>query len=297
VFLPTASGRTVVRGGIGLFYDKIPLNVGAFTQYPSQRVTTFAANGLTVTDGPRLFRNTSPSDLRNPYSLAWNLQVDHQVTERLMFRLGYEERHSHGDFLIEPAGQQNELRLLNEGRSFYREFQALARFRFQEGRNIFVSYVRSQARGDLNDYNTYFGNLRQPVIRPNEYGRQPFDAPNRVLFWGDFALPHNIVLTPVVDWRSGFPFSAVNQQQDFVGQRNGAGRFPNLFTLDLLVMKGLKIPFRGKTYRGRAGITIFNLTNHFNPRDVQTNLASPQFGGFYNSPGINLRLKFEFVKY
>ncbi len=297
VFLPTASGRTVVRGGAGLFYDKIPLNIGAFTQYPSQRVTTFAANGVTVTDGPRLFRNTAPNDLKNPYSLAWNLQVDHQVTDRLMFRIGYEERHTHRDFLIQPASLQNELRLQNDGRSLYREFQALARFRFQEGRNIFISYVRSQARGDLNDYNTYFGNLRNPVIRPNEFGRQPFDAPNRLLFWGDFALPHAIVITPVIDWRSGFPYSALNQQQDFVGQRNSAGRFPQLFTLDVLVMKGLKIPFRGKTYRGRAGITFFNLTNHFNPRDVQTNLASPQFGGFYNSPGISMRLKFEFVKY
>jgi carboxypeptidase family protein/TonB-dependent receptor-like protein len=297
VFLPTASDRTVVRGGIGVFYDKIPLNIGAFTQYPSERITTFAANGLTVVDGPRLFRNTAPNDLRNPYSLAWNLQVDHQVTERLMFRLGYEERHTRRDFLIVPASQQNELRLQNDGRSLYREFQALARFRFQEGRNIYLSYVRSQARGDLNDYNTYFGNLRNPVIRPNEYGRQPFDAPNRLLFWGDFALPHQIVLTPVIDWRSGFPYSLLNQQQDFVGERNGGGRLPRLFTLDVLVMKGLKIPFRGKTYRGRAGITFFNLTNHFNPRDVQNNLASPQFGGFYNSPGLSMRLKFEFVKY
>ena len=297
VFLPTASGRTVVRGGVGVFYDKIPLNIGAFTQYPSQRITTFAANGLTVVDGPRLFANAVPNDLKNPYSLAWNLQVDHQVTERLMFRLGYEERHTHRDFLIQPASQQNELRLLNDGRSLYREFQALARFRFQEGRNIYMSYVRSQARGDLNDYNTYFGNLRNPVIRPNQYGRQPFDAPNRLLFWGDFALPHQIVLTPVIDWRSGFPFSLLNQQQDFVGERNAGGRFPQLFTLDVLVMKGLKIPFRGKTYRGRAGITFFNLTNHFNPRDVQNNLASPQFGGFYNSPGLSMRLKFEFVKY
>lgn len=297
VFLPTSSGRTVVRGGVGLFYDKIPLNIGSFTQYPSQRVTTFAANGVTVTDGPRLFRNTAPADFRNPYSLAWNMQVDHQVTERLMFRLGYEERQTHRDFLIQPVGLQNELRLQNDGRSRYREFQALARFRFQEGRNIFISYVRSQARGDLNDYNTYFGNLRHPVIRPNQYGRQPFDAPNRLLFWGDFALPHNIVITPVVDWRNGFPYSALNQQQDFVGERNAAGRFPQLFTLDVLVMKGLKIPFRGKTYRGRAGITFFNVTNHFNPRDVQNNLASPQFGGFYNSPGLSMRLKFEFVKY
>lgn len=296
-FLPTRSDRTIIRGGVGLFFDKIPLNTGAFTQYPSQRVTTFAANGVTVSDGPRLFRNTAASDLKNPYSIAWNLQVDRQVTDRLMFRLGYEERHSRRDFIIEPLGDANALLLQNNGRSQYREFQAVARFRFQEGRNIYLSYVRSQARGDLNDYNTYFGNLRQPVIRPNEFGRMPFDAPNRLLFWGDFALPHSIVISPVVDWHNGFPFSALNQQQDFVGQRNRAGRLPPLFTLDVLVMKGLKIPFRGKTYRGRAGITFFNVTNHFNPRDVQTNIASPNFGGFYNSPGLNLRLKFEFVKY
>ncbi|HJZ80801.1 MAG TPA: TonB-dependent receptor [Pyrinomonadaceae bacterium] len=297
VFLPTASERTVVRGGVGLFYDKIPLNIGAFAQYPSQRLTTFAANGVTPVDGPRLFRNTPPGDLRNPYSLAWNVQFDRQVTERLMFRLGYEERHTRREFIIEPISSANQLQLQSNGRSLYREFQAVARFRFQEGRNIFLSYVRSEARGDLNDYNTYFGNLRQPVIRPDEYGRQNFDAPNRLLFWGDFALPHQIVLTPVVEWRSGFPFSAVNEQQDFVGERNAAGRFPPLFTLDVLVMKGLAIPFKGKKYHGRAGITFFNLTNHFNPRDVQNNLASPQFGGFYNSPGLSMRLKFEFVKY
>jgi hypothetical protein len=297
VFLPTKSGRTVVRGGVGLFFDKIPLNIGAFTQYPSQRVTTFGANGITVVDGPRLFRNTPPADLKNPYSVAGNIQVDHQFTERLLLRLGYEERHTQRDFIIQPAPAANQLQLRNDGRSLYREFQIVTRFRFQEGRNIFLSYVRSQSRGDLNDYNTYFGNLRNPVIRPNEYGRQNFDAPNRLLFWGDFALPHQIVISPVVEYRNGFPYSALNEQQDFVVARNSAGRFPHAFTLDVLIMKGLAIPFKGKKYHGRAGITFFNVTNHFNPRDVQTNITSPQFGGFYNSPGISMRLKFEFVKY
>ena len=297
VFLPTASGRTVVRGGMGLFFDKIPLNIGSFTQYPSQRVTSFATNGLTVTDGPRLFRNTAPSDLKNPYSVAGNIQLDHQFTERLLLRLGYEERHTRRDFIVQPIALANQLLLQNDGRSLYREFQVVARFRFQENRNIFLSYVRSQSRGDLNDYNTYFGNLRNPVIRPNEYGRQNFDAPNRLLFWGDFALPHQIVISPVVEYRNGFPYSLLNEQQDFVGARNSGGRFPHMFTLDVLIMKGLAIPFKGKKYHGRAGITFFNVTNHFNPRDVQNNIASPQFGGFYNSPGLNMRLKFEFVKY
>ena len=42
---PTSSGRTVAGGGVGLFYDKIPLNIGAFGQYLSQLVTTFDVNG------------------------------------------------------------------------------------------------------------------------------------------------------------------------------------------------------------------------------------------------------------
>ncbi|MCM3904735.1 MAG: TonB-dependent receptor [Pyrinomonadaceae bacterium] len=302
-FLPTDSERTIVRGGVGLFYDKIPLNIGAFEQYQNQSVTTFAPDGVTVVDGPRLFRNTAPSGgLRNPYSVAANVQIDHQITQRLLLRVGYEERHTRNDFFVEPVSlapnsSGGVLLLQNTGRSQYREFQTVARFRLQEGRNIFLSYVRSEARGDLNDYNTYFGNLRQPVIRPNEFGKQQFDAPNRLLFRGDFGLRYDIVATPVFEWRSGFPFSLLDEDQNFVGPRNDGGRFPGLMTFDLLVTKGIKIPFRGKKYKGRVGVTIFNITNHWNPRDMQNNLASPQFGTFYNSPYRSFRTKFEFVKF
>jgi len=302
VFLPTDSERTVVRGGVGLFYDKISLNVGAFEQYQSQLITTFAPDGVTVVDGSRLSRNIAPGGgPRNPYSLAANFQVDHQLTGRLLLRVGYEQRHTRREFFVEPVTTQDSttgaLLLQNSGRSRYREFQTTARLRFQEGRNIFLSYVRSEARGDLNDFNTYFGNLRHPVIRPNEFGKQEFDVPNRLLFWGDFGLPRDIVATPVFEWRSGFPYSLLDEAQNFVGPRNAGGRFPQLMTLDLLVTKGLKIPFRGKKYKGRVGVTIFNITNHWNPRDVQNNLASPQFGTFYNSPDRSFRTKFEFVKF
>jgi hypothetical protein len=295
VVTPTDSDRTVVRGGVGLFYDKIPLNVGSFEQYQSLRISSFAADGVTPIDGPRLLLNSASEDLEYPYSLAWNLQLDHQAHQRLLLRLGYEERSTRRDFTLEPTADA--LLLQNNGRSRYRELQATARFRFQEGRNIFLSYVRSQARGNLNDFNTYFGNQKHAVIRPDEYGRQPFDAPHRLLFWGDFAAPFNMVLTPVVDWRSGFPFSIIDENQDFVGPRNAGGRFPRLLSLDLLVMKALKIRFRGKEYKGRAGFTVFNITNHWNPRDVQNNIASPQFGTFFNSADRSVRLKFEFVKY
>ena len=299
-FLPTPSERTVVRGGVGLFFDKIPLNVGVFDQFQNFRVTTFNSDGITIADGPRLYTNTSPTDLDNPYSVAWSLQGDHEFTPRLLLRLGYEEWHTHNDFIIEPSnrGVDSGLLLLeNSGSAFYREFQVVVRTRIQEKRNLFVAYVRSQARGDLNDFNYYFGNLRNPVIRANETGLQNFDTPNRLLAWGDFGLPFDLVATPVVEWRSGFPFSLIDEDQNFVGPRNEGGRFPPLVTFDLLVTKGVTIPFRGKKYKGRVGLSIFNITNHWNPRDVQNNIQSSQFGTFFNRPDRSFRTKFELVKF
>ena len=299
-FLPTGSERTVVRGGVGLFFDKIPLNIGAFEQYQDPQVTTFNRNGITIADGPRLYANTSPNDLNNPSSVAWSLQVDHEFMPRLMLRVGYEERHTRDDFIIEPANQgvnSGLLLLENSARSTYREFQVVARTRVQEKRNLFVAYVRSAARGDLNDFHTYFGNIRNPVIRANESGLQNFDTTNRLLAWGDFGLPWDLVATPVVEWRSGFPFSLINEDQNFVGPRNEGGRFPPLVTFDILVTKGVTIPFRGKKYKGRVGLSIFNITNHWNPRDVQNNINSSQFGSFFNSADRSFRTKFELVKF
>jgi hypothetical protein len=92
--------------------------------------------------------------------------------------------------------------------------------------------------------------------------------------------------------RSGFPFSAVNEQLDFVGRRNQAGRFPTFFSLDAQVTKGFRIPMFEK-HKMRAGVAVFNITKHFNPRDVQNNLGSPSFRQFYNSLGPSVRGKFE----
>jgi len=309
--LPTRSARTVIRGGVGLFYDKIPLSVGVFEQYQNFVITDYATDGVTAVGAPRLLRNViEGDDYRHPYSIAWNAQVDHEFATNFLLRLGYEERRTRRDFVVEPQlrGANDSLLLLtNDGESRYREFQVTARYRVQERRNLFLAYTRARATGDLNDFNTYFGNARDPVLRPNERSRQPFDAPNRLLFWGDIGLPFDVVVTPVVDWRSGFPFSLLDENQNYIGGRNRAGRFPSYFTLDLQATKGLTIrvpslgiipaTFRGRAVKGRAGIKLFNLTNHWNPRDVQENIASPDFGTFYNSVRRTLRLKFEFVKF
>jgi hypothetical protein len=42
---------------------------------------------------------------------------------------------------------------------------------------------------------------------------------------------------------------------------------------------------KGKIRTVRLGIRIFNLLDHFNPRDVQENIDAYNAGGFFNSRG------------
>ena len=162
---------------------------------------------------------------------------------------------------------------------------------------LVASYTRSRATGDLNDFNSYFGNFYNPVIRPNEYLPLPWDAPNRFLVWGDFGVKYGITVAPVLDIRSGFPLSNIDEDRNFVGARNRAGRFPAFGSLDLQVLKSVDAPGHwGENYRLRLGVKVFNVTNHFNPRDYQGNLASEEFGGLYNGVGRRFGLKFVIEK-
>lgn len=299
VYSPFEDNKTVIRGGVGLFYSKVPLNVGVFTQGQGVIVSRFAADGIMPVSST-LFRNVLVNDeVETPYSVAWNLQFDREITDRISVRAGYEQRESKRGFILDPltgvAGDEGVYLLSNSGRSSYRELLLMTRLKLQDNRDLFFSYTRSRAVGDLNDFGIFAGNLRNPIIRQNEYSRLSFDAPNRFLFWGEFGLPFGLTFSPVIDWRTGFPYSAVDENQDFVGLRNQAGHFPDFFSADVQVLKDFKVGFRGKEYTLRAGVKFFNVTNHFNPRDVQSNIDSSDFGGFSNGVGRRTRFKFEVV--
>jgi hypothetical protein len=258
-------------------------------------VTTFAPNGVSVADGPRLFRNTAESPLRNLRSVRWSLQLDQGLTKDLTMRIGFLDRATTNELIIEPRTSPSNLSRLvlsDTGGSHYRELQVLGLYHHPHWGYWNASYVWSSARGDLNTADNYLGDLPAFVIRPNEYGPLPFDVPHRFLLNGELKLPSDITFSPSFEIRSGFPFSVVNEQLDFVGPRNRAGRFPTFISLDAQITKGFRIP-KFEKHKMRIGAAVFNITNHFNPRDLQNNLGSPSFGQFYNSLGPSVRGKFE----
>jgi hypothetical protein len=152
-----------------------------------------------------------------------------------------------------------------------------------------ASYVRSRAFGDLNDFNQFFGNNPVAVIQPNARGRLPFDAPNRFLIWGEIAAPKKIMLVPVLDLHTGFPYSTENQLREYVGPRN-VDRYPRFASLDLQVTKEIRVP--GFRKKAKVGFGVFNLLNQFDPRDVQNNVDSYRFGAMFNSVPRTFRGKF-----
>jgi len=287
--------RTVVRGGLGLFYDKIPLNAGAFTQYQQFRVTNYAADGQTVVAGPLTLENILADErLDNACSLTWNLELDREITRGLWARAGYQNREQRDDLVVDPVvGEIPDLVLSNRGSSSYKEWLFSLRYRFRQADELTFSYVRSSAVGNLNAFELYFGNYHYPVIRLDEVGPQPFDVPDRFLLTGVTTLPYGIILAPLLEIRDGFPYSLVDEQQRFVGARNRGGRFPWFASLDFTLMKKVDFKLRGRVYHTQIGVKIYNLTNHWNPRDVQNNVDSPAFGTFYNSVGRQFRGKFE----
>jgi hypothetical protein len=180
--------------------------------------------------------------------------------------------------------------LTGAGQSPYRQFEATARLRIKgQARELFISYVHSSARGDLNDFNNFLGSFPVPVIRPDVSARLASDLPNRFLAWGVVSLPHKFQVAPVVEYRTGFPYSALNATQDYAGTPNGR-QYPPFFSLDSRISKDLQVSTK---YAVRLSLASFNLTNHFNPEAVHPNVSDPAFGYFFGHRGRRFTADFD----
>ncbi len=284
----TKDQRTVLKGGTGLFYDRVPLNVASFRLLPDRTVNLLSSPAEILES--QSYLNAFAGGLRNPRSVGWNVELDRQISSELVLRAGFQERNTSRDFVLDPEPSRSLLLLSNTGRSFYREFEVTGRYKVHRG-TLNASYVRSKAFGNLNDFNQFFGNNGVAVIEPDQQGSLPFDAPNRLLTWGEWQAPSKFTVLPVLDIHTGFPWSATDQTREFIGQRDSR-RFPRFASLDLQVTRPIALPFRHEKLKARIGFAVFNMLNRFNPRDVQSDIDSARFDALFNGVGRTFRGKF-----
>jgi hypothetical protein len=270
-------GRGILRGGFGKFAERTPLTVGAFTRFDEQRIARFGPDG-TPLGAPVTLQHVVDAPLKTPESIVQTVAWDQRFGRRFFFKTAYLHRNGSHSYIVDPDRGLGVLALASEGASKYWEIETTGRFLASEYRDLSVSYVRSHSTQDLNDYDQFFGNFRNPIIRPNEHSLSPTDVPNRVIVRGTIGLPGRWVISPLYEWRTGFPWTAVDEFQDFVGERNRTGRLPTVSTLDFTLARPLKV----LKWRFTGGIKVYNAFNTGNERDVQTNITAPDYGTFYN---------------
>jgi hypothetical protein len=306
---PFSRTGTVFRAGFGLFYDRLPLNVYSFDHYPSQSVSFFDPAGqLTAgpfpyqnvlgtvyTAYPFVFRELSPGNF-SPHSTTGSLQVEQPMGSHLKLRIGYMQSQSAGLVIMNrlaptPGTGIGANVLTGDGQSRYRQFEATARVRWTDKRQLFFSYVRSNARGDLNDFSTYLGTFAVPVLRPNQFGNLSTDMPNRFLAWGLLQLPLGFRVAPLIELRTGFPYAVTDAAQNWVGIPY-SNRLPTFVSVDSRVSKDFRV---NSKYTVRFSVSSYNLTNHFNPETVHADIADPLYGSFMGQRGRHFTADFDVI--
>ncbi len=295
-YSPGKSGRTILRGGVGVFNTRVPLLAGDFTANQTRVVTLFDPAGQPL--GPPVpFYNeyeilneknqpvlTTSGHLQNtPLNVTWSLEADRELRPHMTLRFSFLDSRTASEFIVgptfRPADGSAALVLSNAGSSRYQEFEFTFHYRPTTSAELNCSYVYSHGRGDLNTVGQVYVPFQQPVIRPNAIADLASDIPNRLVTWGRFDTHlWGISAGPLLDWHTGFPYSFVDERQDYVGQPN-SHRFPRFFSLDLKLareFRSRRLPFL-KNHVLRGALTVLNLTDNPNPRDVYNNVASPYF--------------------
>jgi hypothetical protein len=287
------SGTATLHGGYGLFYERTPSIAAAFQQFEQPIDTRFASDGVTPLGPPVLYEHVTSDDLQTARSATWDLSYDYRVNRWWSMHAGLLDRQGSHQLVVDPiqAGQRGEYLLSSTGRSSYRQEEVAIHFVRGQRVDLNASYVHSSAHEDLNTLISFFDAILQPIIGANAYAPAAADAPNRFFLRGRAMPTSKWLLLGTVDWRSGLPYSIVNEELEFVGPRNEE-RFPIYFRVDAGFERRLSVA----RIHPWLGLRISNALNSFLPSDVQANTGSPDFGGFYNSVYREFRIHVRFEK-
>jgi hypothetical protein len=280
-FLPFGDGRAKLSLGWGIY--NAPINLSLIGQSSDQRQidTFYDSTGRLPVLPPVVSQFVLPSrGLQQPRftisSLGWQQKIKHNtlIGLELLARNGFHEFAYVDQQPTQPGG----IFLLQDHRKDrYRAATLSARHVFSEATEVFAAYTRSRARSDQ-VLNPALGSI---FYAPQQPGPLAWDAPNRLLTWG-WTPTHiwGVQLSYFFEYRTGYPFSVINLQQQLVGPPNSM-RFPAYASLNL----GLEKKFGFHGYLWAARIEAVNALARENPGTVVNNIDAPNFGSFSGGQG------------
>ncbi len=282
---PGDKDKTKISAGIGLYYEHTQLDYLAQTYMGIRNDTYYETDGATPT-GPALESAfaVNQSALREPRALNWSVGAERKLPWSIDAGANFLEKQTSNVFtfaLTRPTAQAGIYLLTNNRLDRYRSEEFDLRKVAADGSTIYFSYTHSSAQT-----NAALDYLPTPSpLGTQQSGPLPWDTPNRAISWGWFPVPVAMLkkqwdLVYLLDWRNGFPYTAVNAAGQVVGAA-GAQRFPDFVNFS----PGLewKFHFRGQ-YWGLRGV-IENATDSENPAVVNNVVDSTEFGTFSEFQG------------
>ncbi len=290
-FLPFKSDRAKLSAAWGIFLQPVTLS-SLGPAYDEQRSDLFyelPPNPAQV--GPVISRFLLPdTGLRQPRFYTLNLGWEEAIGQNSHIEFNFMQRNGRLGLDYEQFPQSNNeniFMLQNNRRDQYRSFQLSFRHSFTDKTAVSASYTRSSTRSNrVFDYS-----LETIVFTPQQSGPLEWDTPNRFVSSGWAPAPlWNLFLSYFFEYRTGFPFSIVNEQQQLVGPANRT-RFPNYVSLNLGIEKRVHVFARNWAVR----LTILNVTSRSNPDSVINNIDSPDFMKFAGGSKLALSARVRLV--
>jgi hypothetical protein len=181
--------------------------------------------------------------LREPRARAATFTLERQLMRAVDMQVVLTSRQSSNLATLRVPSVSGPLQVESTGTADYREAQFSVRRVWTDDQQVFVSYVRSSGRGEINDFTSLFGFVDAPLLQPGATARLSSEARNRVIAWGTINLPRRVVLSPVTEWRSGFPYSVVDNQYVYSEAPNSR-EFPSFWAIDLVTYKTFTVKKR-----------------------------------------------------
>jgi hypothetical protein len=231
----TRPGKYVVRGGVGMFYDRFPL---------SSTLTADRYNGVVqqqfVVTNPSFYPNvpsiaalsSSPgsqsvwevdSHLRSPYLLQEAITLERQLPRNSTLAVTYTNLHSlhvlrsedinaplpgtysgPGTGVYPYPGRGPILLMTSSG--LYNQNQLLANLnsKVNSAVSLYATWVLNKAVSNSDGLSTFAGN---PYSYAGEYGPASTDVRNRFLLGGSINTKWNVRFNPLISYQSGAPFN------------------------------------------------------------------------------------------
>jgi len=227
VWSPTDSQRFLIRGGAGVFFDRVPLravanallsagNTADVTQLRQPQVSNLLPTQTGAPVFPDILPDRLPSttlvsittmdrNLQSAYSKQANIEVEHSLGDRRMISVGYQ--YFKGEKLLMSINQnvptcvsagtnngcrpvstyQNNSRYTGAGESNYHGLHVSYLQRPKDWSSVRVSYALSKSMNDLGE--AFFSSATDPTNVMKDWGRSDNDQRHRLVVSGSVNSP------------------------------------------------------------------------------------------------------------